>query len=251
MEEKASEVSNSSAKLKFQKKLPISTVFMLVAGLAVVLICIITILTLYYFYQKDQNDVVGGDNQETQKEDEGTNEEEVGENETEEVEEETTEFVGTYVSGDLPDGWTITEYEDGAGGYGLLADGVYEGLTAITVSNPASEEVFKIELVNGIGGTGECSQVYQFADTEASYVQDQQDLAFGLSGTNPPVVNLAGQDYIEFSLFGMEGRFLGNDVYWNVADASSNHFNPACNMLQVALDDTGLSADYTQSGSTM
>jgi len=209
-------------------------------------VCIFTLLVLFYLYRKDQDNAIGVTNQDSQQEEDNSNEAEAGK----ENEISTVAFAGDFVSADVPDGWTVTEYQDGAGGYGLLSDGTYDGLTAITVSNPAGDVVFKIEGVNGIGGTEECSQVYQFADTEASYVQDRQTVSFDLSGTTPPVVDLSGQNYVEFDLLGMEGRFLGNAAYWNVATAGSGTFNPACNMLQVALENVGLSFDYTISGQT-
>ncbi|MBN1331945.1 hypothetical protein JW978_03610 [Candidatus Dojkabacteria bacterium] len=233
--------------IKAGTKTPKFSMFMIIGALLVIFLCIVGLLIMYYFYQKDQNDAVGGDTQQSEDGDEEENPEEAdNDNQIEEV--ETVPYMGTYVTADLPDGWIITEYEDGNGDYGLLSDGTYDGLTALTVTNPDGDVVFKIEAVNGIGGTGECSQVYQFPETEASYIQEQEDLAFGLNGVVPPTVDLSGQNYIEFELFGMEGRFLGNGVYWNVAAVGSNAFNPACNILQVALDESGLSFTYTASG---
>jgi len=233
--------------------MPKNSKILVIGGLVLVTLCMVVLLLTYYLYRQDQDNAVGANAQESQQEEDNANEDEANnENDMEEIAEEvdTVAFAGTYISADVPTGWTVTEYEDGAGGYGLLSDAIYDGLTAITVSNPAGDVVFKIEGVNGIGGTGECSQVYQFADTDAAYVLEQQNLTVGLGNPIPPTVDLAGQDYVDFELFGMEGRFLGNTAYWNVASVGSGAFNPACNMLQVALENVGLSFDYTTSGQT-
>jgi len=172
--------------------------------------------------------------------------------EEDEVEEEETvmvaydEFVGEYVTGLHPDGWTIVEYEDAEGGYGLLADGDYVGLTAIVVRNPLGEDVFTIQGANGIGGVDACEEVYSFDDSSSSYINDKLDVS---TFYYPGVVEVPiGDSYVPFSLLGKRGRLVsGGNFYWDSTDSVAT-FDPHCSAMMGLPEDVGLSFDYSYLG---
>jgi len=152
------------------------------------------------------------------------------------------EFDGSYVTAELPSGWTIVEYEDGAGDYGLLSDGTYDGLTAIVIRDSYGEDVFTIEATNGIGGIDACQVVYRFPDTSAAYVTDM--LATSVEVYPGAVAQNVVGDYDEFTLVGKEGRVIGSTIYWDSSEGVMS-FDPHCNNLINFPDEGGLSFHFT------
>lgn len=163
----------------------------------------------------------------------------------EESEESTVVFTGNHVSASVPNGWTVVEYENGSGGYGLLMDGgSYTGLTAIVLRDPQGKDVFSILGVDGIGGTDECDPIYKFTDTPQSYITQKQQEYTGLNpGQNAQVVDL-GASYEEFELFGRLGRLVGADIYWNTT-LTNTVFKPQCGMPIGIGQNIGLSYTFT------
>lgn len=164
-----------------------------------------------------------------------------------EEEAETTAFTGDYVTGDLPDGWTIIEYENGLGSDLLTTGTTYVGLTGLEILNPSDEVVLKLEAVWGIGGIEACSQYYQFPDNSTAYYNDTVAQAAEV-GVTPTVVTFTEGDYVEYELLGTTVRRVGTDLYWDKISGNS-YFEAACGMSEMflILDDISYDADtYTQ-----
>lgn len=165
----------------------------------------------------------------------------------EEIEDETTIFSGDYVTGELPDGWTIVEYENGLGSDLLSTGSTYTGLTGLEVLNPSDEVVFKLEAVWGIGGIEACSQYYQFPDNSTTYYNDMVAQAAEV-GVTPTVLTFTESDYVEYELLGITVRRVGTDLYWDRTSGNS-YFEAACGMSEMflILDDISYVADtYTK-----
>jgi hypothetical protein len=123
----------------------------------------------------------------------------------------TTSFTGTYVTAELPEGWTIVEYTDGEGS-DMLVEQPYTGLTGLKVFTPDSVEAFSLRAVDGIGGIDACGEYYQFPDDNPSYLSDMQDLATDV-GMDLTITPFGAGDYTEFELFGIPVRRVGYDLY--------------------------------------
>lgn len=187
----------------------------------------------------DSNTATGEEQENEEPQDEDINNEDVVVN--------YTTYQGDYVSASLPDGWTLTEYEDGDGGLGTLVDGTYDGITAILITDNLGQEVYSIEAVNGIGSIGLCQFVPTFDDTSASYIQSKIDLYQEMYPGQEPTQTEVGDDYSELTLLGKRGRLSGIDFYWDATETTAS-FDPHCGMPANMPENGGLSFIYTSPG---
>jgi len=139
------------------------------------------------------------------------------------------DFKGQYVKGEVPNDWTIVEYQNGNGS-DMLTEGVtYTGLTGLEVKNPAGTVVFKLKAVYGIGGAGGCSTYFKFADDSTVYynglVSDNTEAGVAA----PTIVDLQGLPYSPLSIFGTSTRRIGTNLYWDTVPAAT-YFEAACGM---------------------
>jgi hypothetical protein len=204
-----------------------------------------------FFYFRSQNESTGTDTDNAQANgDEADSGQGAGDDE-DEADTDTgvivySEFAGTGVGAEIPEGWTINEYFNGDGSNMLVEGVTYTGLTGLEVVNPDSEVVFNLIALNGIGGTNECPEYYHFADTDAAY-QAAIIAQSTTEGTVPAVVNLVGTDYSELTLFDVNSRRIVTALYrdMTVGDAT---FDAACGIEADAWTIEEIS--FTSDGST-
>jgi len=142
---------------------------------------------------------------------------------------ETYQSKAQYLAATLPNNWTIKEYFDVKGmAQAIDSLGVkYSGLTGFEIINEDSDVIFSIRGATGIGGGGGCSEVIQFEDTQASYIQtivsDTAEIGFG--PTN--VIKISGPYYSEISFLGLRMRRLDNSIYFAMNNEPIG-YNTAC-----------------------
>lgn len=163
----------------------------------------------------------------------------------------SSEFVGDYVTAEVPDGWSIVEYVDGDGSNMLVGQTDYQGLTGLSVLTDEDEEVLKVYAVMGIGGIDICSTVAKFSDTPQAYINAINALTtdYNLSSDPDepmPVVNVIGDhEYTEFSFIDFRGRRVDTDLYWNDLDnVNVNEFHSLCGLSAGVLSFETLSFEY-------
>jgi hypothetical protein len=152
--------------------------------------------------------------------------------------ETTTGFSGKYITAEIPNAWKIVEYENGQGSTMLTSGVTYTGLTGIKIFNATNQEVFSVQAVSGIGGRDICStKIYKFSDTAANYVTTKFNEGHADAqsvippAADPQIVDLTGQTYSEFTLFGNRVRRIGDVLYWNTStNNNASYFNPECAM---------------------
>jgi len=139
----------------------------------------------------------------------------------------TEEFSGDYVSGEVPEDWTIVEYQNGAGSTMLTGGVTYTGLTGLEVKSPAGIVVFKLEGVYGVGGLDSCENYYQFSDDSAAYLAQVQATNAEVGEPAPTIADLTTATYQESELFGIRIRRIGTVIYWDVTTGDA-YFQSAC-----------------------
>lgn len=169
--------------------------------------------------------------------------------ENDDAEDEELElFTGDYFTGEHPGGWIITEYVDGAGSDMLVEGAEYFGVTGITIDNPDGDTVFTLGAVMGIGGTEECTEYYQFSDSNQAYYNSIVAINTGLGSAAPTIVNLAGKSYTDVTLFGKALRRVETDLFWDV-NPNSAGFDAACGISYAFFELPGLSFLYDEESS--
>jgi len=165
-----------------------------------------------------------------------------------------SDYLGTYIDAELPDGWQIVEYEDGEGS-DMLMDAEYEGLTGLSIVTDGDEEILEVFAIMGIGGIDICSTVGRFSDTPQSYIDEINNLTteYNTFVENPepmPVVSQIGDDeYTDVSFIDYRGRRVGTTIYWNDLDnVNMSEFHPLCGISAGALSFDTLTFEYTSSG---
>lgn len=154
---------------------------------------------------------------------------EIGEEECEEeigVHEEFTRFEGEVLSAELPEGWSMIEYFDGAGTDALPVEmGDYFGLTAVDIVNPESLQVFTIQAVSGIGFVG-CPNYVLFEDDNPAYQNEQKTISDEM-GEPLNITNYTDEEYSEFEFLGVTFRRVGEEYYYDTQEGN-NYFEPPC-----------------------
>lgn len=177
-----------------------------------------------------------------------------GEEEQNEEEEEavalSSDFAGDYITAELPDGWSIVEYENGAGS-DMLMDADYQGLTGLSILTDEDVEVLKMYAVMGIGGIDICSTVARFPDTPQSYIDAVNALTTDYNlNTDPgeamPVITAIGNgEYTQFTFIDFKVRRVETDLYWNDLDnTSTTEFHPLCGLAAGVLSFDTLTFEY-------
>jgi len=141
------------------------------------------------------------------------------------------QFDGTYIQAELPENWSIAEYDDENGmEIGVMDDG-YNGLTGFDINNFEGKTIFQFRGVNGVGDSGLCSEIFQFSDTDQDYVQRKVD-AWNEYGDKyeAKVLDLSVDSYTESTLFDRVYRRIGDTFYWKHIDSPEGIFNPECGM---------------------
>jgi hypothetical protein len=139
----------------------------------------------------------------------------------------TIEYNGQYVSGEVLEGWTIVEYQNGAGSTMLVSGVVYTGLTGLEVKNPDGTVVFKLAGVYGIGGVDSCQKYFQFSDDSAAYLTEIQGINAEVGEAAPTIVDLTTTTYQDYELFGIHVRRVEKKIYWDKT-AGDAYFQAAC-----------------------
>jgi hypothetical protein len=166
-----------------------------------------------------------------------------------------SEYVGEYITAELPDGWEIVEYENGEGSDMLAGGTEYIGLTGISVLTDQGEEVFQTYAVMGIGGVSICYEVEKFSDTPQTYIQKINELttehnSYVLDPEPMPVVNQIGDsEYTDIFFLEYRGRRVGTTLYWNDPEnVNEEEFHPLCGIYAEALMFEYIEFGYGDSG---
>jgi len=142
------------------------------------------------------------------------------------------QFDGTYIQAELPENWSITEYDD-ENGMEMVAGGVvgYNGLTGFDISNSEGKTIFQFRGVDGVGDSGRCSEIFQFSDTVQDYVTAKVNTwnSYG-NGDEAKIIDLSTASYTESSLFDRTYRRIGSTFYWKNIESPEGIFNPECGM---------------------
>ncbi|MFH1547483.1 MAG: hypothetical protein ABIC57_03280 [bacterium] len=161
------------------------------------------------------------------------------------VEEEATEtFTGDAVTAELPEGWSIVEYFDGAGTDMTVTGVTYVGLTGLEIINPDDDVVFSIKAVDGIGGVDSCETYAQFPDYNVTHYNEDVTLSAEIGVTTSPVTYTA-DDYTEFDFLGLSVRRVEDYLYIDEV-AGNSYFEPPCGLLASAWQISDIS--YTTEG---
>lgn len=157
-----------------------------------------------------------------------------------------SDFLGVYVSAELPEGWTITEYFDGDGSNMLVEGPEYAGLTGLKIFTPDALEAFSLQAVQGIGGVEACGQYYQFPDDNPAYLAEIQTLSAEV-GVTPSIISIGAGEYSEFELFGISVRRAGYYLYKDRTEGNA-FFEAACGINEfMEIDELGYTFDGMES----
>jgi len=147
----------------------------------------------------------------------------------------TSEIAGKFIRGQVPSGWTVVEYQNGAGTEMLTTGPTYTGLTGLEIKNPDGKIVFKLAAVHGIGGGGGCASYFKFADDSPSYYNAVLAANREIDLPDPAVVDLRTIPYQEINLFDIRGRRIGAKIYWDT-DPDETYFEAACGLQERFFD---------------
>lgn len=260
---------SQDSKKKQAKTSSNKTLILIVVGLVLVvifLLCAVGVLVLRNYtsttfferfrgnqeeieVQDDESDDSGTDegvdeDDETQEDSDSNGPEE---DDSQEDEVNLQDFDGDFVTGEVPSDWQIIEYVDGDGTSMLATSISYEGLTALRVLNGTGDEVFYMGAVSGIGGTDACDEFYKFADTDPDYEDQIVDNSSDLFVTTT-VIDLTGQDYTEFDLFGVRARRVGDELYKDSTE-SADTFDTSCGISHAFwwMDEVSFTVDGSES----
>jgi hypothetical protein len=177
-------------------------------------------------------------------------EEEDQDGEEEEAVELTSDFEGDYITAEIPEGWSIVEYADGAGS-DMLMDADYQGLTGLSVLTDEDVEVLKVYAVMGIGGIDICSDVGRFSDTPQAYINTINALTTDYNlNSDPdeamPIVYVIGDaEYTESTFIDYRVRRVDTDLYFNDLDnANADEFHALCGLAAGVLSFDTLTFEY-------
>lgn len=166
---------------------------------------------------------------------------------TETAADTTTTFEGIYISAELPQGWTIVEYNDENGSNMIMSGITYSGLVGLKVFNANNDEMFYLKAVDGIGGLAGCDEVYEFSDTDPAYLADGNDTTSS-SGITPTVVDLTAETYSEYDIFNHSVRRIERFLYRDAYDSLYTGFNPGCGIDTSFFEVTSLGYDRVIAG---
>lgn len=156
------------------------------------------------------------------------------------------QYLGTYLSARIPEGWLIKEYTDETGMYQYAqTEGVtFSGLTGLEILDENLTVLFSLSGVDGIGGGGGCEEIGVFSDTEASYVQDVKNQTDELGFTPTLEIDLTNAEYSEIFTMGLRFRRVGNVLYYATTE-NQTVFNTACGLESqfVKIDELNFTVD--------
>lgn len=166
----------------------------------------------------------------------------------------TTTFTGNYITAELPQGWTIVEYNDKNGSDMIMEGIVYSEFVGLKVFNSSNNEMFYLKAVDGIGGVSGCNEIFKFSDSDNAYIVAGNDFD-GTSGVTPNVIDLTSQNHSEYTLLGFNVRRVDHNIYRDAYNSHYSGFNPGCgidrNIFQLtSLNYKSVVAGVTQSGHT-
>lgn len=131
--------------------------------------------------------------------------------------------ISRYISAELPEGWSLYEFEKPRDGEGDLTK--YNGLFELEILNDKDKRIFTMANALGLGGRSGCSVIYKFSDTEQSYVDSKKQVneAYNVKYTEETI----SASYSEVKLFGKDMRRVGTKLYKNTS-TTQGVFNPEC-----------------------
>ena len=135
---------------------------------------------------------------------------------------------GQYLSAQLPQGWMLVEYYNGAG-TNMLTEGVsYTGLTGVAIKNDKGQVVFTLKAVSGIGGPSTCPKYYKFPDNNDIYMHNKATLS-QQNGVTTQVVNVTAGNYTETALLDHVLRRVKNkNIYVADMNLNDSKYESAC-----------------------
>lgn len=134
------------------------------------------------------------------------------------------DFEGEYISTEIPEGWSIVEYEDGEG-TNMLTPGIeYTGLTGLKIFKNTTE-IFYMQAVSGLGFSG-CPFYAKFEDESTSYYQQILENN-EVSGDTVTVTNYTNTEYEEFTWLGVPFRRIAKVYVYDIIPGNS-YFESAC-----------------------
>jgi|GEM_PF-2833751 len=140
-----------------------------------------------------------------------------------------SKYLGEYIKGEIPIGWSIIEYENGEEAKMLMEGVEYEGLTGIAILNDLGEEIFSLQGADGLGGLFLCVPEVQFPDTPQEYVDRLISKAENYQSESHVVQQIAPGEFTDFNLFEYRGRRVGSNLYWNdLENTNPNEFHTSC-----------------------
>lgn len=159
---------------------------------------------------------------------------------------DTKEFKGNFVTATIPSDWSIKEYSDqfGLSAFVFAEEYQFSGLTGLEIQDEKNNIVFSIGGVDGIGGSGGCSEVVQFADTESVYIEGVKEET-GILGFEPTaVLDFTTKEYVPIFFLGKRFRRVDNKLYI-ATDENPTVFNTACGIGAqfIQITELGFTAD--------
>jgi hypothetical protein len=162
---------------------------------------------------------------------------------TEEIPAATTTFVGDFLTVDLPDEWSLVEYEDGINDDNLTGMVTYTGLTGFEVLDETDTIAFAAHGAFGIGGIAFCENYYQFPDVSLTHYSDKADINIALGEAAPTIVDYTATTYAEYEVLGTNWRRIEDKFYWDEV-STGTAFEAACGPIaMMAPTYVGLSFD--------
>lgn len=157
--------------------------------------------------------------------------------EVEETQEEETEtltpFEGEYISTQLPQGWSITEYKDGDGTDMLSEGSEFVGLSGLKIFKDETE-VFYMQAVSGLGFAG-CPSYAKFSDENPAYysqiLEDNE-----VSGIEVTLTDYTGTEYEEFTWFGIPFRRIEKTYIYDT-QIGNEYFESPCVLSLVSFNE--------------
>ena len=210
--------------------------------LSIIAIALVALAIYMYSTGKTINQIIGREAATAEGGDEDDEDADAdGEDEADD-EEVLSTITGEFITAEVPENWTVTEYYDGDGTDTLTAGVVYTGLTGITIANPDGDVVFTLSAMYGIGGTEACEDFYQFADTSDTYY-DEVVATNALDGSPAPtIIDLSAVDHTAFDFLNKSVRRVDTDLYWDKTPGAVN-FDAACGIYFGAWELTDISFD--------
>lgn len=149
-----------------------------------------------------------------------------------EIKPQLENFEGEYISAEIPQGWSVKEYKDDFKG-SVPEGSQYILLTSLEV-NHESKNIFKLEILDGVGSIG-CPQIVLFKDSPENF-EEKQNESNEIVGIEAQVLDYTNTPYSEITLFGTKIRRVGTKVFYDT-DTNTVAFEPQCENNWIELEE--------------